>query len=108
MSSLKPIGELGYLEQLMENGYVVKGRRQDPARDLNALKSFLSKGHELIPEGWLLDNGYQLVKPSQFTKGYTLAYKLVNDFPDQYFRSGYSLVKGSEEVFLYLKVEQRL
>jgi len=97
-----------YLEELIDEGYVLQGRRQDSERDLKSLKSFFSKGYELMPEDWLLSAGYELVEPSQFTKGHTLAYKLVDDFPDQYFRSGYSLVKGNDEIFLYLKVEQKL
>ncbi len=106
MSTLKPIKEIGYLEELISKGYLLRGRRGDPARDLLAIKSFFSKGYELFPEDWLLGNGYKLVEPSPLTKGYTLAYKLIDDFPDQYFRSGYSLIKGSEEVFLYLKLKE--
>jgi hypothetical protein len=108
MSTVKPIKDAEYLEELMSQGYVLKGRRDDPARDLVALKSFFPKGYTLVPEDWLLSNGYTLVEPSAFTKGYTLAYKLIDDFPDQYFRSGYSLVKGSEEIFLYLKLKEKL
>ena len=108
MSSLKPIKDIAYLEELISEGYLLSGRRQDPDRDFVAVKSFFSKRYELVPENWLLDNGYKLVEPSPLTKGYTLAYKLVDDFPDQYFRSGYSLVKGNEEVFLYLKLKEEL
>lgn len=108
MSTLKPIKDTRHLEQLISEGYLLKGRREDPARDLAALKNFFVKGYELVPEEWLLGNGYELVAPSPFTKGHTLAYKLIDDFPDQYFRSGYSLVKGSEEVFLYLKMKEKV
>jgi hypothetical protein len=108
MSDMKPIKDIEYLEQLIDEGYVLKGRRDDPERNLKALKSFFAKDYELVPEDWLLENGYQLVEPSQFTKGYTLAYKLIDDFPDQYFRSGYSLVKGNKEIFLYLKLKEEL
>jgi len=106
MSTFKPIKDMKYLEEIMSQGYLLKGRRQDPERDLLAVKSFFSKDYELVPEDWLLDNGYKLVEPSPLTKGYTLAYKLIDDFPDQYFRSGYSLIKGSKEVFLYLKLKE--
>ena len=106
MSTLKPIKEIGYLEELISKGYLIRGRRGDPDRDLLAIKKFFSKGYELVPEDWLLDNGYNLVEPSPLTKGYTLAYKLIDDFPDQYFRSGYSLIKAREEVFLYLKLKE--
>lgn len=108
MPALKPIGEIEYLEELIREGYLLKGRRGDPERDLLAVKSFFSKGYELVPEAWLLDKGYKLVESSPLTKGYTLAYKLIDDFPDQYFRSGYTLTKGAEEVFLYLKLKEKV
>ena len=108
MSTLKPIKDTDYLEELISQGYVLKGRREDPDRDLAAVHKFFAKDYELVPEDWLLSNGYELVEPSPFTKGYTLAYKLIDDFPDQYFRSGYSLVKGDEEVFLYLKMKEKV
>ena len=108
MSTLKPIKDTQYLEKLISEGYVLKGRRDDPIRDLAAVKKFFAKDYALVPEDWLLSNGYELVEPSPFTKGYTLAYKLIDDFPDQYFRSGYSLVKGDKEVFLYLKMKEKL
>jgi hypothetical protein len=108
MSTLKPIKDAKYLEELISEGYVLKGRREDPDRDLAAVKKFFAKDYELVPEDWLLSNGYELVEPSPFTKGYTLAYKLIDDFPDQYFRSGYSLVEGDKEVFLYLKMKEKL
>lgn len=108
MSTLKPIKDTKYLEELISEGYVLKGRREDPDRDLAAVHRFFAKDYELVPEDWLLSNGYELVEPSPFTKGYTLAYKLVDDFPDQYFRSGYSLVKEDKEVFLYLKMKEKV
>lgn len=108
MSTVKPIRDIEYLEELISEGYVLKGRRGDPSKDLIAIKRFFSKGYEFVPEDWLLSDGYELVEPSVFTKGYTLAYKLIDDFPDQYFRSGYSLVKEGKEVFLYLKHKGKL
>jgi len=108
MSTVKPIKDVEYLEELISEGYVLKGRRGDPSKDLIAVKRFFSKGYEFVPEDWLLGSGYELVEPSVFTKGYTLAYKLIDDFPDQYFRSGYSLIKEDKEVFLYLKFKEKV
>jgi len=108
MSTVKPIRDIEYLEELISEGYVFKGRRGDPSKDLIAIKRFFSKGYEFVPEDWLLSSGYELVEPSVFTKGHTLAYKLIDDLPDQYFRSGYSLIKEGEEVFLYLKHKEKL
>lgn len=100
-----PINNLDYLEELLNEGYIVKGPRKDPARDLISFKAFLKKGKEFAPEGWLAGNGYEFVEPSTFTKGHRLAYKLIDDFPDQRFNSNYCLVKGSKEIVLYLKSE---
>lgn len=105
---LKLIKDPGYLEKLIDEGYVLKGPRQDPAKDSTAIKAFLRKGHEFAPEDWLSSNGYQFVEPSTFTKGFRLAYKLIEDFPDELFKSNYSLLKGDKEIPLYLKVEVKI
>ena len=102
---LKPIKDIDYLEKLIEEGYRVKGPRQDTSKDLITFKVFLRKGHEFAPEDWLSSNGYQFVEPSTFTKGRRLAYKMIEGFPDERFKSNYSLLKGGKEIPLYLKVE---
>ena len=61
MSTLKPIKDTKYLEELISEGYVLKGRREDPDRDLAAVQKFFAKDYELVPEEWLLGNGYELV-----------------------------------------------
>jgi len=104
-TEVKPIKDIGYLENLIDEGYAVKGPRQDPSKDLITFKAFLRKGYEFAPEDWLSSNGYQFVEPSTFTKGFRLAYKLIEGFPDERFRSNYSLLKVNKEVPLYLKVE---
>jgi hypothetical protein len=105
---VKPISDMGYLEKLLDEGYMVKGLRQDPSKDLISFKAFLRKGYEFAPEDWLVSNGYQFVEPSTFTKGFRLLYKLIEGFPDERFRSNYSLLKGDKEIPLYLKVEIKL
>ena len=105
--AVEPISDLGYLERLLADGYAVKGPRQDPSRDLISFKAFLRKGYEFAPEDWLVSNGYQFVEPSAFTKGFRLLYKLIDGFPDQRFRSHYSLVKGDSETPLYLRSETK-
>lgn len=102
---VKPISDMGYLEKLLDEGYIVKGPRQDPSKDLISFKAFLRKGHEFAPEDWLVSNEYQFVEPSTFTKGFRLLYKLIEGFPDERFKSNYSLLKGEKEMPLYLKVE---
>lgn len=103
--SLEPLNSLDYLEELLDQGYMIKGPRNDPKRDLASFKAFLKKGKGFAPEDWLAANGYEFVEPSTFTKGYRIAYKMIDDFPDQRFNSNYSLARGGQEIVLYLKKE---
>lgn len=103
--SFGPINNLEYLEELLNEGYVIKGPRNDPSRDLVSFKAFLKKGKEFAPEDWLSSMGYTFVEPSTFTKGHRIAYKIIDEFPDQRFKSNYSLVKGEKEFPLYLHSE---
>jgi hypothetical protein len=107
-AEVQPIKDAAYLEKLTEEGYTVKGPRQDPSKDLTSMKIFLKKGYEFAPEDWLVSNGYQFVEPSTFTKGFRLLYKLIDDFPDERFKSNYSLLRGDKEIPLYLKVEIKM
>lgn len=101
---LKPINSLNYLGTLYTNGYVVKGPRNDPKRDLVSFKAFLKKGKEFMPEYHLKNMNYEFVKPTVFTKGYKLAYKEINTTTvDRWFRSNYSLIKNGITILLYLK-----
>ena len=99
------INNLNYLEELLKGGYVIKGPRQDPSRDLISFKAFLKKGKEFAPEDWLSNMGYEFLEPNTFTKGHRIAYKIIDEFPDERFNSNYTLVKGNIEISLYLKVE---
>ena len=101
-SDVKPIKDSGYLKELLDQGYRVVGTRQDPEKDREGIERFLQRGHEFFPEEWLLADGFELVEPSQFTKGHKLAYRDSEGKLEQYFRSNYSLVKGDETVYLYL------
>ena len=103
--SVRPINSLDYLEELLNDGYIVKGPRKDPSRDLISFKAFLKKGKEFAPEDWLESMGYEFVEPNRFTKGHRIAYKIIDEFPDQRFNSNYSLVKGEREIPLYLKTD---
>lgn len=102
---IEPINNLENLEKLLDAGYTIKGPRKEASRDLAAFKAFIKKGKEFAPENWLANNGYKFVEPSTFTKGHRIAYKTINDFPDERFNSNYSLVKGEQEIPLYLKTE---
>ena len=102
---LRPINSEEYLEELLNRGYSIKGPRHDPEKDVKSFKVFLKKGHEFAPETWLEKNGYEFVEPNTFTKGHRIAYKVIDDFPDERFNSQYSLVKDNKEIVLYLKKE---
>ncbi len=102
---VEPINDLDYLEELLKEGYTIKGPRKDPSRDLISFKAFLKSGKEFAPEDWLSSVGYKFVEPSTFTKGHRISYKEINGFPDERFNSNYSLLKGEREIPLYLKVE---
>jgi hypothetical protein len=105
IEAAEPIDSIEYLEQLLEAGFGIKGPRNDASRDLVSFKNFLSRGKEFAPEEWLANNGYKFVEPSTFTKGHRIAYKIINDFPDERFSSNYSLVINGREIPLYLKSE---
>ena len=103
--SVEPINNTEYLEKLLNEGFSIHGPRKNAERDLPAFKSFLKKGREFAAETWLIRNGYKFVEPSTFTKGHRIAYKIIDDFPDERFNSNYSLVKDDKETVLYLKSE---
>jgi len=102
---LEPITTPEYLDDLLSRGYHVKGPRNDPQRDAASLRKQIEKGKEYTPETWFEANGYKFVEPSTFTKGFRLAYKIIDDFPDERYNSNYSLVKDATQIPLYLKVE---
>ena len=103
--SLKPLNSAEHLDNLLSQGYAVKGPRNDPERDSASLRRYLERGKEYTPEVWLAENGYKFVEPSTFTKGYRIAYRIVDDFPDERYNSNYSVVKADKEIPLYLKME---
>ena len=107
-NKVKSATSVGDLEKLIDQGYKVEGPRQDPSRDLRSLSAFLRKGHEFATEDWLSVNGYQFVEPNTFTGGRRIAYKMIEGFPDERFRSNYSLLRGDKEIPLYLKVEVKM
>ena len=103
---LNPIKDIDYLQKLMEEGYVLKGPRQNLSKDFFIFKRFLRRGHEFIPEKWLESRGYEFVEPSNFTKGFKLAYRIKQGILEQYFKSNYSLYKKKRKIYLYLKHEE--
>ncbi len=105
VNSLKPLNTAEYLDELLADGFVVKGPRDDPERDAGLLRKQLEKGREFTPETWFPENGYKFVEPSTFTQGYRIAYKIIDDFPDERYNSQYSLAKDGRQIPLYLKMD---
>ncbi|MBN2137082.1 MAG: hypothetical protein JW720_04695 [Sedimentisphaerales bacterium] len=103
--SLEPLSSGACLDELLAEGYIVKGPRSDAERDSALLRKQLENGKEYTPEVWFPENGYKFVEPSTFTQGYKIAYKIIDDFPDERYNSKYSLVKDGLEIPLYLKME---
>ena len=103
--SLQPLNTAEYLDELLDAGYIVKGPRDDAERDAGMLRKQLERGKEYTPETWFVENGYKFVEPSTFTEGYRIAYKIIDDFPDERYNSKYSLVKEGQEILLYLKMQ---
>ena len=102
---LKPIKTTQDIDRLIEAGYTVVGPRNDFEKDLKTFKIFLEKGKEFAPEDWLKHEGYRMVAPNQFTNGFWIAFKMVNDFPDERFNSNYFLKKDDTLIKLYLQKE---
>lgn len=105
---LLPISNEEYIDELISKGFTIKklkDTKNDTARNLMIFKKFLEKGKEFAPETWLESTGYEFIEPNSFTKMYRIAYKLINDFPDERYNSIFSLVKDDIENVLYLEKE---
>jgi hypothetical protein len=106
-AQLSPISQAQQLRALVEAGYQLKGPRPDIAVNLAAMERYFARGYEFVPEPLLLSQGYELVPPSQFTKGLQFVYRIVNEQLSKYYRSQYALVKEGTEIPLYLKYEEK-
>jgi hypothetical protein len=100
-----PIESDVHVETLVEEGFEVRGPRGDFSKDLVSFKRILKTGRVFVPEPFLVSQGYQAVEPSPFTQGKRILWKEMDNFPDEYASSNYSLIRGEEEALLYLKVE---
>jgi hypothetical protein len=95
------------LKQLLDQGLKLNGPRGDTAKDLSMIEKYFGRGYEFVPEPKLLGEGYQLVEPSQFTKGLQFAYKTEGERLDKYYKSQYTLVKKEQEIPLYLEYHEK-
>jgi hypothetical protein len=102
---VRPIESDTDVEALVEHGFQIKGPRGEPSKDLVSFQRILKTGRVFIPETWLVAQEYQAVEPSPFTQGKKILWKEKDNFPDEYASSNYTLIRGEEEIPLYLKVE---
>jgi hypothetical protein len=101
------IKDMKALKDLLKQGYILKGPRKDSQQNLKAIEMYFKRKRSFYSEDWLLEQGYELVEPSAFTKGLKFAFKLRDNFPKKYFKSNYSLAREDKEVALYLKYEDK-
>jgi len=104
---IEKIKNIKVLKQLLDKGYSLKGPRENAEDNLKAIEMFFRRGRQFLSEDWLVQQGYKLVEPSNFTKGLKFAFKLENGYPDKYFKTNYSLLKEGKEIALYLKYEDK-
>lgn len=89
------------LDEIAAAGWIVAGPRNEPDKDTRSAKRFFERGKEFIPEHVLVADGFDLVPPSAFTKGYQLAFKDDGQLV-RYLKSNYALRHEGEEVPLYV------
>jgi SAM-dependent methyltransferase len=102
---IRPIESDAYVKTLVEEGLELRGPKRDLSKDSVSFQRILKTGRVFVPEPWLVSQGYLAVEPSPFTRGKKILWKEKDDFPDEFASSNYSLLKGGQEIPLYLKVE---
>ena len=98
---IKTISNESYLDEIIDSGWAIVGPRKDPQKDLRFAKNFFKRNMEFVPEHVLEADGFKIVLPSPFTRGYQLMYK-DNGQLIRYTRSRYTLTSGKTEIPLYV------
>jgi hypothetical protein len=98
---IKTISTEDYLDKIINSGWTILGPRKDPQRDLHFAKKFLRRNIEFMPEHVLEADGFQVVAPSLFTRGYQLMFKNEGRLI-RYTKSQYTLKSGDNEIHLYV------
>lgn len=93
------------LDELAASGWSVVGPRGDAVKDRSALSRFFKRGIEVVPEQVLADDGFRIVPPSSFTKNHQLMFKDEGTLI-RYTLTQYKLVRGGEEVNLYVLLDE--
>ena len=99
--AIKTISSESYLNEIIGSGWTIVGPRKDPQKDLRFAKNFFKRNVEFVPEHVLEADGFKIVQPSPFTRGYQLMFKDKGQLI-RYTRSQYTLTSGKTEIPLYV------
>ena len=98
---IKTISDEIYLNEIIDSDWTIVGPRKDPQKDLRFAKNFFKRNMEFVPEHVLEADGFKIVLPSPFTRGYQLMFKDEGRLI-RYTRSQYTLTSGEAEIPLYV------
>jgi hypothetical protein len=102
---VKTISSESYLNEIMDSGWTIVGPRKDKQKDLQFAKNFFKRNMEFVPEHVLEADGFEIVPPSPFTRGYQLMFKDKGQLI-RYTRSQYTLTSGKTEIPLYIILKE--
>ena len=98
---IKTISSESYLNEIIDSGWTIAGPRKDSQKDLRFARNFFKRNMEFVPEHVLEADGFKVVLPSPFTRGYQLMFKNEGQLI-RYTRSQYTLTSGDAEIPLYV------
>jgi len=102
---VKTISSESYLNEIMDSGWTIVGPRKDKHKDLRFAKNFFKRNMEFVPEHVLEADGFEIVPPSPFTRGYQLMFKDKGQLI-RYTRSQYTLTSDKTEIPLYIILKE--
>ena len=106
-SNIDVIKTFEALKELLSTGITLKGPRDDHQKNMDMIERFFQKEYIFFPETLLLNDGYQVVEPSTFTKGLQFAFKTSGEDMKKYYKSHFSLLINSNEIPLYLEYTEK-
>jgi hypothetical protein len=98
---IKTISSESYLNEIIGSGWTIVGPRKDPQKDLRFARNFFKRNMEFVPKHVLEADGFKVVLPSLFTRGYQLMFKDEGQLI-RYTRSQYTLISDDNEIPLYV------
>jgi hypothetical protein len=90
-----------YLNKIIDSGWMIRGPRKDSQKDLHFAKNFFKRNITFVPEHVLEADGFKVVSPCPFTRGYQLMFKDEGRLI-RYTRSRYTLISENHEIPLYI------